>query len=101
MVWLILALYGHTDAGGFWEAHCIEQLAKVGFSILAEEWPGVFWHEATRSLLIVYVYDFKLAARKEEHDALWKSIRKVINMDPETLDERFLGCSHERFTTTA
>ena len=101
MVRLILALYGHTDAGGFWEAHCIEQLAKIGFSSLAEEWPGVFWHDATRSLLIVYVDDFKLAARKEEHDALWKSIRKVINMDPETLDGRFLGCSHERFTTTA
>ncbi len=52
-------------------------------------------------MLIVYVDDFKLAAKAEAHDAIWASIRKVIDMDPETLDGRFLGCSHERFTTTA
>ena len=56
---------------------------------------------ATRSLLIVYVDDFKLAAKHGEHDALWTSIRNVIDMDPETMDGRFLGCSHERFTPTA
>ena len=74
---------------------------SVGFERLAEEWQGVFWHEKTRSLLIVYVDDFKLAAKTGEHDALWTSIRAVIDMDPETLDGRFLGCSHERVTTTA
>ena len=52
-------------------------------------------------MLIVYVDDFKLAARHGEHDAIWTSIRKVIDMDLETVDGRFLGCSHERFTTTA
>jgi hypothetical protein len=61
----------------------------------------VFWHIATHSLLIVYVDDFKLAAKYREHDALWAAIRKVIDMDPETVDGRFLGCSHKRFTTTA
>ena len=101
VVKLVLALYGHADAGGFWEAHCEEKLKSIGFTSLAEEWQGVFWHERTRSLLIVYVDDFKLAARHGEHNALWSSIRKVIDMDPETNDGRFLGCSHERFTTTA
>ena len=52
-------------------------------------------------MLIVYVDDFKLAAKSGEHDAIWKSIRKVIDMDPETADGRFLGRSHERFTTSA
>ena len=52
-------------------------------------------------MLIVYVDDFKPAARIGEHDAIWNSIRKVIDMDPETADGRFLGCSHERFTTSA
>ncbi len=56
----------------------------------------MFWHTETKSLLIVDVDDFKLAAREEEHDALWSAIRRVINMDPETLDGRFLGFSHER-----
>ena len=98
---MVLALYGHADAGGFWEAHSKEKLKSIGFTSPAEEWQGVFWHERTRSLLIVYVDDFKLAARHGEHNALWASIRKVIDMDPETTDGRFLGCSHERFTTTA
>ncbi len=52
-------------------------------------------------MMIIYVDDFKLAARHAEHDALWSAIRKVIDMDPETVDGRFLGCSHERFTTSA
>ena len=48
---LVLALYGHADAGGFWEAHC--GLVSIGFTRLAEEWQGVFWHDATRSSLVV------------------------------------------------
>ena len=70
-------------------------------SRLAEERQGVAWHEKTRSPLVVYVDDFKIAAKHGEHDALWASIRRVIDMDPETLDGRFLGCSRERVTTTA
>ena len=41
VVQLILALYGHTDAGGFWEEHCENQLFSIGWCRLAEEWPGV------------------------------------------------------------
>ena len=41
----------------------------MGFDRIAEEWPGVFWHEETMSLLIVYVRDFRLAAKVGEHDA--------------------------------
>jgi hypothetical protein len=97
----ILALYRHADAGGLWEEHCEEKLASIGFERIAEEWPGVFWHTEAKSLIIFYVEDFKLAARVQEHDALWSAIRRVIDIDPETLDGRFLGCSHERFTTRA
>ncbi len=101
VVRLVLALYGHADAGGFWEAHCEEKLLSIGWERLAEEWQGVFWHKKTSSMMIVYVDDFKLAARHAEHDALWSAIRKVIDMDPETVDGRFLGCSHERVVTSA
>ncbi len=63
----------------------------------------MFWHEDTKSKsqLIVYVDDFKLAANAGLHDALWAEIRKVIDMYPETSDGRFLGCSHERYDTVA
>ena len=77
-----MPLYGHADAGGFWEAHCEEKLLSIGFERLAEEWQGVYWHKSSRSMLIVYVDDFKLAAKHGEHDAIWKSIRNVIDMDP-------------------
>ncbi len=42
VVRLVLALYGHADAAGFWEEHCEEKLKSVGFERLAEEWQGVF-----------------------------------------------------------
>ena len=35
------------------------------------------------------------------HDKLWAEIQKVADMDPEALDGRFLGCSHERYDTVA
>ena len=84
VVRLVLALYGHADAGGFWGEHCDENLMSTGYTIAAEERPGVYWHEETKSLLIVYFDDFKLSAKAEHHDALWAEIRKVIDMDPET-----------------
>jgi hypothetical protein len=74
---------------------------SICFIRLAEEWQGVYWHEKTRSLLNVYVDDVKFAAKTEAHDSLWKSIREVIDMDPENPDCQFLGCSPERHTTTA
>ena len=73
----------------------------LGLHVLQKNGKASFWHEETRSLLIFYVEDFKLAAKHGEHDALWVSIRAVIDMDPETLDGRVFGCSHERVTTTA
>ena len=75
-------------------------MLKVGWTTLSEEWNGVFWHDATKSLLIAYVDDFKLAASAKLHGKLWKGIKSVIDMDDETTDGRFLGCVHERYVTT-
>ena len=61
----MLALYGHADAGGFWEEHC--ENASISYARIAEEWPEVFWHEEAKSLLSVYTNDFKLAAKVGEH----------------------------------
>ena len=54
-----------------------------------------------KSRALVYVDDFKLAARREHHDELWKSLRSVIDMDEESKDARFLGCDHEHFEAGA
>ena len=80
MVPLILALYGHPDAGGRWEAHCEKYSCIVGFVKIAEEWTSLYWHPQERAVLLVYVDDFKLAARREHHDELWKGLRSVIDM---------------------
>ena len=34
---LRLALYGHPDAGGYWEKHCEAKIAEVGFTPLDED----------------------------------------------------------------
>ncbi len=52
-------------------------------------------------MIIVYVEDFKVAAKAGDHDRLWAAIRGVIDMDAESIDGRFLGCTHERYNTTA
>ena len=98
---LILSLYGHPDAGGYWEKHSEEQIAVLGFQKVGEEWNNVYWHPSKKAMLIVYVDDFKLAARKEDHDELWKNLRKFIEMDAEANDGRFLRCLHESFDGTA
>ena len=49
-------------------------------------------------MLIIYVDDFKVAARREDHDELWAALKKVIVMGDEDVEERFLGCKHEDFS---
>ncbi len=39
-------------AGGFWEERCRSKHMSVGFESIAEDWHGVYWRTATRSLLI-------------------------------------------------
>ncbi len=100
MVPLVMSLYGHPDAGGYWEQHCEERVLSLGFERVHVNWPSTFWHPKKRALLIVYVDDFKLAARDKDHDAIWTDLKAVIDMDDESYDGRFLGCEHESFEST-
>ena len=38
---LRLALYGHPDAGGYWERHCHTSFTRCGFVAVAD-WPSVY-----------------------------------------------------------
>ena len=58
---LILALYGHPDARGFWEKHCDSNLRKVGFEPVHQSWMSVYRHKRLDLLLAVYVDDFKMS----------------------------------------
>ena len=57
----------------------------------------MFWHNEKKALLVIYVDDFKLAAKACDHDKLWTDIRNVIDMDKESEDGPFLGCDHQTF----
>ena len=49
---LKLALYGHTDSGGHWEAHCGKHLRSVGYSEI-DPCRSCFWHEQLKLFLVV------------------------------------------------
>ena len=96
---LHLALYGHPDSGGHWEAHCEAHLASVGFERIPD-WHSTFWHPVHKLFLVVYVDDFKLSGPKDKLQLGWDLISKGITLEkPEPLG-LYLGCKHIQSTTT-
>ena len=92
---LRLALYGHPDAGGYWEQHCEAHLTnKVGFVPIAE-WRSCFWHPKWKMFLVVYVDDFKLAGPEKHMAECWAAIRKGVNTDDPSPVGKYLGCDHK------
>jgi hypothetical protein len=90
---LILALYGHPEAGGWWEDHSKQQLEEVGFTEICG-WKSCYWHKALELFLVVYVDDFKLSGPKHALAKGWELIRSRIKTEEPTLAGRYLGCEH-------
>ena len=90
---LLLALYGHPEAGGWWEDHSKEQLESVGFREIPD-WKSCFWHDKLKLFLVVYVDDFKLSGPKNALPIGWSLIRSKIKTDDPTPAGRYLGCDH-------
>ena len=67
---LRLALYGHPDAGGYWEKHCEKHIISIGFQTI-KDWRSVYWHPDLKTLLIVYVDDFKMSGPKSSVAKAW------------------------------
>ena len=57
------ALYGHPDAGTYWEQQSEKHFSSVGF-IPIPDWKSCFRHPRLDLMLIVYVDDFRLAGPK-------------------------------------
>jgi hypothetical protein len=91
---LILALYGHPDAGGYWEKHCEKHLRAVGFKSIPH-WRSCYWHAKWQLLLVVYVDDFKMAGPANNLPPAWKAIRDGIKTDEPGPAGKYLGCDHE------
>jgi hypothetical protein len=86
-------LYGHPESGACWERHCYERLRAAGYKDVPD-WPGVFFHDALKLLLIVYVDDFKLAGPAKNMDKGWGLIRKDILMGEPEPAGKYSGCMH-------
>ncbi|CAE7775567.1 unnamed protein product [Symbiodinium sp. CCMP2592] len=94
VVRLVLALYGHPDAGGFWEQHCEKALRSVGFE-QCPDWKSVFRHPKLNLMLVVYVDDFKLSGPKANLAKGWELMASKIKLEPPSSIKRYLGCEHE------
>jgi len=73
------ALYGHPDAGGYWEQHCEKGVRKAGFTTMGDcaEWRSCYFNEKTGVLCVIYVDDFKLAGPEKEVAQAWKDISSI------------------------
>ena len=87
-------LYGHPDAGGYWEQHCENHLLACDF-VPIPNWKSCYVHRELKLLLVVYVDDFKLSGPAENIKEGWRLITKHIDMEPPTPTGKFLGCDHK------
>ena len=94
------ALYGHPDAGTFWEQHCDESVRAVGFEPIGEEWPSVYIHEKLQLVLVVYGDDFKMAGAQKNLAQGWSMLRTRLKIEPETGLDMYLGCNQSKGSVT-
>ena len=91
---LKLALYGHPDAGGYWESHCKEKLVAGGFTPVPD-WNSMYWHSKLKLPFMVYVDDFKMSGPIENMSIKgWGLIRTSIKTDEPSPPGKCLGCNH-------
>ena len=94
-VLLVYALYGHPESGALWESYLEDILKARGWTSIPE-WPGVFYHKETGSILLVYVDDMILCCKLIFKSKLWASIEEGIEFKHEPAQiERFLGADYQ------
>ncbi|CAE8637047.1 unnamed protein product, partial [Polarella glacialis] len=91
---LVMSLYGHPDAGGFWQAHCKNALESVGFIEVSESWQSLFYHPELKVMMAVYIDDFKASGPVEALKKAWTLVRSKIRTGAPTPLGRYLGCHH-------
>ena len=109
---LVKALYGHPQAGVFWERRLHAAVLEGGFTSLGTcgEWRSVYFHYELRVLMIVYVDDFKMSCPPAAVREAWRKIQAVkvqeedgsyteaIKLGDVEDVNTFLGCGHHTET---
>ena len=85
-------LYGHPDAGGYWESHRKDRLVAGGFTPVSD-WNSMYWHSDLKLLLMVYVDDFKMSGPCENMNKGWELIRTSIITDEQWPPGKCLDCN--------
>ena len=96
---LLRSLYGHPNAGLFWERKYRSILRRAGFREMIG-WECMFYHSTYQVIISVYVDDFKMAGTRKGVQQAWNSIRgpdKLILDDP-TPFGAYLGCEQNTST---
>ena len=90
-------LYGHPLVGLLWERHLEDALFKVKWRKLPG-WECLYIHHDQQLFLSVYVDDFKMVGKKENLLKMWETMRKYVDLEPETelSDNVYLGCNQSR-----
>ncbi|MFM7988537.1 MAG: hypothetical protein ACKPKO_55410, partial [Candidatus Fonsibacter sp.] len=92
------ALYGHPDAGTYWEHKCDAHVQSVGYVPIGPEWPSCYYHTKLSLMLAYYIDDFKLLGKKDNITAGWNLLRNGLHIEPERrVDQNgavYLGCRH-------
>ena len=92
---LRLALYGHPDAGGYWERHCSKPATACRF-VEVESWLSTFLHPQLKLMLMVYMDDVKLSGPERNISKGWALLRSKLKLeDPKPVNKCF-GCRHRR-----
>ena len=94
------ALYGHPDAGTYWEEKVDAHCKRVGFEPIGPEWPSCYFHQRLKLFLVIYVDDFKLAGPTANLKEGWALLRKHkgsgLDIEPERRvnanGATYLGC---------
>ena len=91
---LLRAVYGHPDAGAFWEATLTAIMQQQGWTTV----PGsgsVFLHQPSHAICVVYVDDMLLLARPKDAGKLWRALESKVHFkDPEQPLTRYLGARY-------
>ena len=90
-------LYGHPLAGLLWERQFEKTLLKYVWEKVSN-WECFFVHRAKGLFISVYVYDIKLARKKQNSNPMCKLLNKEVDLGEPTsfLDHVYLGCTQRQ-----
>ena len=85
-------LYEHPLCGSQWENYCIDiAVNKCGF-VSIPGWECLFYRPEKRTLLSIYVDDFKIAGPCNSVGDCWSMLGKYFAFDNPEPFGRYLGC---------